>query len=155
MKIFKLPQLAEAAPNGEYCLCTEKASTGSVYILYGRLRPGEGSHKMTLPAGHEEIICVVKGEMAVNCDRKRFTVSAGEAFNPGECRTLELDNTGDGEAIYISARGCPARVMETQKTATEKKTAEAGTSEDEKTARTPEKEDDGFVITNDGLPLEE
>ncbi len=153
MKIYNLPRLAESNANGEYCLGTQETGTGSVYILYGRLRPGETSHKMALPEGHEEIICVVKGRIRVNCGKRSFNVETGEAFNPGISSQLSLDNVGDGEAIYISARGCagadaekpaPEPGPQTEKPAPEL-FADTLTDEDE----------DEFEIINDGVPLEE
>ncbi|MDP2688488.1 MAG: hypothetical protein Q8P48_00105 [Deltaproteobacteria bacterium] len=149
MKIYNLPRLAETSPNGEYRLGPAEADTGSVYILYGRLRPGEADHKLALPEGHEEIICVIKGEITVSCGKKSFTVSAGEAFNPGPAKTLSLDNAAEGEAIYISARGCPARG--------EAKPEPAGkpSPETQPRARDEKAEEDEFEITNDGVRLEE
>ncbi|MFQ5735298.1 MAG: cupin domain-containing protein [Thermodesulfobacteriota bacterium] len=154
MKIYKLPMLADSGPSGEYRLGPEEAATDSVYILYGRLRPGETNHKTSLPEGHEEIICVVKGTLRVTCCKRTFDVSAGEAFNP-RTSTISLDNAGEGEAIFISARGCPASDAPNEAQANEPTKGEGRPEEDAPAAAGPEEEDDGFVITNDGIPLED
>ncbi len=102
MKIYKLPQLADANNNNEYCL-GPGVDTNSVYLLYGRLRPGETARMVTTPEGAEEIICVVKGTVKVKSGNSVFTVTAGEAFISGKPQTFILDNAGSEEAIYISA----------------------------------------------------
>lgn len=103
MKIYKLPQLADSSPSSEYRLGPENSSAGSVYMVYGRIRPGTAARKVECAAGREEIICVVKGALSVQKGRSSFQVSAGEAFNalPGE--TLYLESAGGEEAVYIAA----------------------------------------------------
>ena len=155
MKIYKLPTLAEASPNGEYRLGPDEAQTGSAYIVYGRLRPGQTGHRLTLDEGHEEIICVVKGTMTVTCGKKSFSVSAGEAFNPGADAGVSMDNTGQGEAIFISARSracAPARKgVPAQKPAAP---AAPSAPEPRQEMRAAPAESE-FEITNDGVPLED
>lgn len=156
MKIYKLPTLADASPNGEYRLGPEEADTGSVYVVYGRLRPGQLGHKLLISEGEEEIICVVKGTMTVKCGKKSFTVGTGEAFNPGAGNEVALDNSGENEAIFISARsaGCaPAQKAAPAKEAPAPpdETDEADQAE-EQSAGAQESE---FEITNDGVPLED
>lgn len=103
MKIYKLPQLADSSPSSEYRLGPENSPAGTVYMVYGRIRPGTAARKMECPAGREEIICVVKGALSVRKGRSTFQVSAGEAFNalPGE--TLYLEGLGGEEAVYLAA----------------------------------------------------
>ncbi len=102
MKIYKLPLLADATHSNEYCL-GPGLDTGSVYLLYGRLRPGETERKITTSEGAEEIICIVKGTVKVKAGNYSFAMSAGEAFASRKPQTFILDNTGPEEAIYISA----------------------------------------------------
>lgn len=102
MKIYKLPHLADANQNNEYCLGPD-LNTDSVYLLYGRMRPGEAARSVTTAAGAEEIICVVKGTVKVRTGNSVFTVTAGEAFISTKPQTFTLDNAGQEEAIYISA----------------------------------------------------
>ncbi len=149
MKIYRLPTLAEASPNGEYRLGPEEAQTGSAYVVYGRLRPGQTGHRLVLDEGHEEIVCVVKGTMTVSCGKKSFTVSAGEAFNPGSGNEVAMDNAGQSEAIFISARsrGCAP----THKAAPAQRPAAPEPPEAPRAAPAESE----FEITNDGVPLED
>lgn len=108
MKIYKLPHLADANQTNEYCLGPD-LDTDSVYLLYGRLRPGEAARSVTTAEGAEEIICVVKGTVKVKAGNSVFTVTAGEAFISRKPQTFTLDNAGrEEEAVYISAgaRAC-------------------------------------------------
>jgi len=158
MKIYKLPTLADATPNGEYVLGPDEAHTSGAYIVYGRLRPGQTGHRLTIEEGHEEIICVVKGEMKVRCGKKNFDVSAGEAFNPGSPE-VTMDNTGPGEAIFISARSRACSLGEKDGHARK----EAAPSEPEEPASRPEPEQthrdepdqNEFEIINDGIALDD
>jgi len=155
MKIYKLPTLAEASTNGEYLLGHEEAETSSVYVLYGRLRPGQRGHKVALNEGHEEIICVVKGTMTVSCGKKSFSVSAGEAFNPGAGGEVTMDNTGEGEAIFISARSRACAPAE--KAAQPRRGAAPAppSAPEPRQGRQAAPAESEFEITNDGVPLEE
>lgn len=103
MKIYKLPQLADSNPSSEYRLGPENSSAGSVYMVYGRIRPGEGARKIACAAGHEEIICVVKGAVSVQKGKSSFTVTAGEAFHAAEGETLYLETVGSDAAVYMAA----------------------------------------------------
>lgn len=159
MKIYNLPALADATPNGEYVLGPDEAQTSGAYIVYGRLRPGQTGHRVSKDHGHEEIICVVKGELKVRCGKKNFDVSAGEAFNPGAGAELTMDNTGPGEAIFISARSRACASGEKDEPA-RKETAPSG-AEEPATQPEPdethhdEPDENEFEITNDGIALED
>jgi len=158
MKIYKLPTLADASPNGEYRLGTEEAETGSLYLVYGRLRPGQLGHKLLISDGEEEIICVVKGTMTVKCGKKSFTVGAGEAFNPGAGAEVALDNSGDCEAIFIAARsaGCaPAQKAAPAKEAPAPIPSHEPREQNDAGERSIGAQESDFEITNDGVPLEE
>ena len=103
MKIYKLPQLADSAQPSEYRLGPENSSAGSVYMVYGRIRPGEAPRKLACAAGHEEIFCMIKGTVSVRKGKSSFTVTAGEAFCAGEGETLYLETAGDEDAVYVAA----------------------------------------------------
>lgn len=158
MKIYKLPTLADASPNGEYCLGPEEAQTSSAYVVYGRLRPGQTGHRLALHDGHEEIICVVKGTMRVRCGKKSFEVSAGEAFNPGTGADVSMDNTGQCEAIFISARAvacAPAgRAAAPQRPAAPQAPEPPRPPRPEQAAHAEPAQSE-FEITNDGAENEE
>jgi len=118
MKIYKLPNLADANHNNEYRLGPD-LDTDSAYLLYGRLRPGEAARSITTAEGAEEIICIVKGTVKVKAGNSVFTVTAGEAFISRKPQTFTLDNAGREEAVYISA-GARAVSSEKKDTPSEK-----------------------------------
>lgn len=150
MKIYKLPQLAELNPEGEFLLGPDEISTKAVYLLYGRMRPKETSRKLAPIDGHEQIICVIKGNIRAKCGKASFHVSAGEAFHSSS--PLVLDNMGDVEAIYIAAGG-------------RSEAASAAVHKEEPAKETPvqptavpflkPEPDDDFEITSDDSPEDE
>jgi hypothetical protein len=106
MKIYKLPQLIEENPVGEYHLGFDDLKTNAVYLRYGRLGPKETDRRLSPTEGHEEIICVVKGRLLVKGRRCKFSIGEGEAFHLNGNDTLVVDNQNDLETIYIAAGGC-------------------------------------------------
>ncbi len=106
MKIFRLPQLAELNEDGSYCLTSQELSTGSVYLRYFRLRPGEQGRNLKTPEGSEEVIYAAKGELTVRCGKSVFSIKAGEAFHPNAREGITLDNPNASEAVCIAA-GAP------------------------------------------------
>ncbi|MBI1912560.1 MAG: hypothetical protein HYS21_11240 [Deltaproteobacteria bacterium] len=142
MKIYKLPQLAEMSPEGSFFLGPEELHSGAVYLLYGRLRPKESSKKFTPREGHEEIVCVIKGNLKIKCGKSSFSVGTGEAFHCKEAQTFLVDNLDDEEAIFIAAGG-PSKIPEAVKPQEEQKPQE------EKAAEPVKEADDDFEITSD------
>jgi redox-sensitive bicupin YhaK (pirin superfamily) len=134
MKIYRLPELIEKSPEGEYLLGFEELRTCAVYLLYGRLRPKETDRRLSPPEGHEEIICVVKGRLQVKGKRFNVQVGEGEAFHLNGGDTLTIENPYDEEAIYIAAGGSSlekAQLKNTiQQKAEEKAPAENGPKEE-------------------------
>lgn len=143
MKIYKLPQLAEMSPEGSFFLGPEEIHSGAVYLLYGRLRPKESSKKFTPREGHEEIVCVIKGNLKIKCGKSSFSVGTGEAFHCKEAQTLLVDNLDDEEAIFIAAGGTSSKVPEALKPQEEQKPQE------EKAAEPVKEAEDDFEITSD------
>lgn len=149
MKIYKLPQLADSSPSSEYRLGPENSSAGSVYMVYGRIRPGEGARKVVCAAGHEEIICVVKGALSVHKGKSSFTVTAGEAFHAREGETLYLETVGSDEAVYMAAGSLNAAAARPDRA--EKRPA-APVPESIAEAPDAEDEEDEFEITTEDEP---
>lgn len=159
MKIYKLPQLAEAT-DGAYCLVPEDLKTEGAYLLWGRLRPGETGRAVAPRVGFEEIILVIKGQLNARLGKTSFSVGAGEAFL--STGTFHFDNPNKEEAVYIAAGG---RISPIVKEGTEKQKAEikaepkTGPKEDSvKAAKEPEEQgaDTGdFEITMEDAPTEE
>ena len=105
MKIFQLPKLAESAADGSFCLGSHELDSNAVYMLYSRLRPGEGPKKISPAEGTEEIIFVIKGNVRVKCGKTDFLVGPGEAFHSKECASFQLENIGSDDAVFIAAGG--------------------------------------------------
>ena len=103
MKIYKLPQLADMDPGGEYCLNGEDLKSDAIYLYYGRLRPGEKSKRLAAREGHEEIVYIIKGTLRAKYGKTVFQVSAGEAFH--SAKDVSIDNPNKDEAIYLAAGG--------------------------------------------------
>ncbi|HLC18013.1 MAG TPA: hypothetical protein VJM57_03255 [Thermodesulfobacteriota bacterium] len=124
MKIYKLPQLADSSSSREFVLDEEAINTDAVYLLYGRLSPGESDREITPPDGYEEIIHVVKGTLNVRHGNSSFSVSAGEAFHP--VGPVFVDNPAREEAVFTVAGGrSAARGGDTRRPG-KKETKEAG-----------------------------
>lgn len=105
MKIYRLTQLTEASPDDQYCLGFEDLKTNAVYLRYGRLRPGEKERRLSARAGHEEIVCVVKGKLLVKGGKFEYQVGEGEAFHLKGEDSLTIENPSDAEAVYVAAGG--------------------------------------------------
>ena len=156
MKIYKLPQLADMDPGGEYSLSSEEIKSDAVYLDYGRLRPGEKSQRLTASEGHEEIVYIIKGTLRARHGKTIFQASAGEAFHCAE--ELLLDNPNEDEAIYLAAGGRAATAATRPDNGTSHvKEPPAATDEEPEeaapAAETPEAEegarDDEFIITKE------
>ncbi len=154
MKIYKMPQLAEMSPEGDYCLGVKDLESDAVYLCYGRLRPGEKGRTLKAAEGYEEIIYIIKGGLMVKSGKTNFQAGAGEAFHYiGE---VFIDNPNDDETVYLTAGGGGREALKDPvKEPHEQDPAEegAGTAEEPKassSAAPPEAEDaDEFVITKD------
>lgn len=149
MKIYKLPQLADSTPACEFRLGPENSNAASVYLVWGKIRPGEAARKVACAAGHEEIVCVVKGALQVKHGRSSFSVTAGEAFHAKEGDTLLLENTGIDEAVYLAAGALTAKPGAVAKPSPKEENSAA--IEAVSAASAPPEEDD-FEITTDDEP---
>ncbi len=156
MKIYKMPQLAEMSPEGDYCLGSKDLESDAVYLYYGRLRPGEKGRTLKAAEGYEEIVYIIKGGLTVRHGRTIFQASAGEAFHCID--EVLIDNPNDDETVYIAAGGRGREALKDPvKKANEQDPAEEspGTAEEPAAApaappEDPEAEDaDDFIITND------
>ncbi len=104
MKIYKLPALSESG-GSEYCLGSEDLGIQSIYMLYGRLMAGEDKKTLQPKKGYEEILMVLNGIIEVRKGDTVFTVSNGEAIHIKVGDKILLKNTGNKEAVYITAGG--------------------------------------------------
>ncbi len=162
MKIYKLPQLAEMSPEGDYCLGSKDLESDAVYLYYGRLRPGEKARTLKAAEGYEEIVYIIKGGLTVKRGRTVFQASAGEAFHCID--EVLIDNPNDDETVYIAAGGRTREALKDpvkepheqdqdpaeERPGTDEEPAAAAPPTPPATPEDPEAEDaDGFIITND------
>lgn len=145
MKIFKLPKLADSASDGSFRLGTEELGSDAIYMLYTRLRPGEGPKKFTPPAGAEEIIFVMNGNLRVKCSKMDFLVGPGEAFHSKGAASFQMENIGADDAVFISAGGRAGAKAE-------RPAEKAPAEEPDEKIQEKEDEEDEFVITRDDGP---
>ncbi len=106
MKVHNVKSLAEKA-DGEYVLGLGDLGTHAVYLIYGFLQPGEGGRKLHPGKGHEEILCVVQGEVVVDLSGETLSLKSGEAVHLGEDDEFYLKNNGRETAYYVLAGGHP------------------------------------------------
>jgi glyoxylate utilization-related uncharacterized protein len=105
MKIYKLPLLSQNDVSNEYCLGCDDLDTNAVYIIYGRLSPGEPNREVKPVEGFEAILYLLKGEIKITRGGDDFTISDGEAFHIKKSESVVLENLNDKESIYIMAGG--------------------------------------------------
>jgi len=146
MKIFKLPKLADSASDGSFRLGTEELGSDAVYMLYTRLRPGEGPKKFVPADGAEEIIFVMKGNLRVKSSKTDFLVGPGEAFHSKGATSFQMENIGSDDAVFISAGGRAAA-----KAARPAEGAAEETEAVEKEEKAEEEENE-FIITREDGP---
>ncbi len=64
---------------GEFIAGSEATGTHACYLIYGVLEPGE--ERVISPGpGHEEIYCIIKGEVEVNNENEEFFLSKGQCI---------------------------------------------------------------------------
>jgi hypothetical protein len=153
MKIYKLPQLAEMSPDGEYCLNGEDIQSDAVYLYYGRLGAGEKAKRLADREGCEEIIYVIKGAITARHGKTVFQAGTGEAFHcTGE---VLIDNPNPDEAIYLATGGRAkeaakkeAAPVEPAPAPADKGPAEAAPGAESQNVEAEPKNDE-FIITKD------
>ncbi|HEY4707335.1 MAG TPA: cupin domain-containing protein [Thermodesulfobacteriota bacterium] len=152
MKIYRLPQLAEANPEGTYMLDGHELNSSSVHMLYGKIRPGEAPKKLSPAEGSDEIIFVLKGSLRVRCGKTAAAIGPGEAFHLKSTDAYFIENTGNIEAAYIAAGGSSTNGVK----AVEKQAApapqEAALQEEKPVVVEEETE---FIITRDNSTEED
>ncbi|MBW7957130.1 MAG: hypothetical protein H3C68_04485 [Deltaproteobacteria bacterium] len=145
MKIYRLPQLAEAHEDGTYLLGLEDLKSNAVYMAYARLRPGEAPRKLAPPEGREEIVFVIKGSLLVRSGKTSVPVGPGEAFHVKGSDNTSLENSGSEDAVFIAAGGSAVKAEEAVK---EKAIEEPPVNQAFEAA--PEEGEPEFIITREG-----
>jgi len=150
MKIYRLPQLAEANPEGTYLLGGHDLNSSTVHMLYGKVRPGEAPKRLSPAEGAEEIIFVLKGSLTVRCGKTAAAVGPGEAFHLKSTDALYIENAGNTEAAYLAAGGNSVSGI-----LSEEKTAEVHPEKAVQEDKPALKEETEFIITRDNSTEED
>lgn len=145
MKIYRLPQLADAREDGTYTLGIEELKSNAVYMAYARLRPGDAPRKLAPPDGREEIILVLKGSLLVKSGKTSVPVGPGEAFHVKGSDNTSLENNGSEDAVYIRAGGSAFKAEEALR---DEAIEEPPVNQAFEAA--PEEEEPEFIITREG-----
>lgn len=103
MHIYNVRDLAEE--QGEYILGSAVLKTHACYLVYGRLKEEEKERMVKPGKGHEEIFCLISGEVVLRGGSAPFTLKPGQAFHIRENNTLFMENSGTGDAVYLIAGG--------------------------------------------------
>jgi len=104
LRTFDLWQRAREE-GGETVLGVAELGTHAVYLIFGYLEPGQGGRVLKPGQGHEEIICVVAGEVTVSGPEGEKRLRSGEAFYLVGEESYLLANPGGETAVYVAAGG--------------------------------------------------
>jgi hypothetical protein len=104
MEIYNVRDLAEKE-HGEYILGSAVLKTHACYLVYGVLKQKEKERIVNPGNGHEEIFCLVSGEVLLRGDSAPFTLKPGQAFHIRGKDSLSMENSGTGDAVYLIAGG--------------------------------------------------
>lgn len=104
MNIYDISYLA-SVHDGEYVLGAEDLHTHACYLIYGFLKPGESGRIIKPGEGHEEIVCLVRGEVFLSKGSENIILRQGHAFHLKDDETYLMDNNGKADAVYIIAGG--------------------------------------------------
>lgn len=102
---MKLIELKETLYRpGEYLVGVAQTHSHACYLIYGTLNPGE-ERELSPGAGHEEIFCLIHGELVVSEGDDEQGVKQGQCFHlAGEVKVILKNNLGE-TAIYVLAGG--------------------------------------------------
>jgi len=101
MKIYRLPELADLNPGGDFLLGAEELGTDAISILYGRISHGGPPRRVSAGDGRHAVLFVISGQMSVALNRHTFEVSGGEAFAINGTDEVCLENSGERESVYV------------------------------------------------------
>lgn len=90
--------------SGEFILGAEQTGSHACYLIYGVLKAGERGRELKPGKGHEEIVLVLKGDLALR-GHHAGELKQGQAIHLRDDETCLLDNPGEGESVYVIAGG--------------------------------------------------
>ena len=104
MKLYNVSDLA-LNNKGEYVLGSADLHTHACYFIYGILKKGDKGRLIKPGKGHEEIVCLVSGEVKFMRDKESFILKPGQAFYLKGDETYMVENNGNNDAVYVIAGG--------------------------------------------------
>ncbi len=104
MKTFDLEALSKLM-GGEYVLGTKDLHSKACYMIYGRLKAGEGDRLIKPGDGYEEILCAVDGPLLIHAESGKQNLSRGHAMHIKQDEFFYISNPGEDLVRYILAGG--------------------------------------------------
>ena len=104
MTIYNISELA-SENKGEYVLGSADLHTHACYLVYGVLNPDEKGRMINPGKGHEEIVCLVYGEVMLRGESETFNLKPGQAVYLKGNGEFFMDNKGRDDAIYVISGG--------------------------------------------------
>ncbi len=102
MKVFDLK--AKLGGPGEIILGVEDTGSHACYLIYGVMAPRQKGQMIKPGQGHEELLLVIKGKLALtgDCD---VVLEQGQAVHLVGEQTCYAENLTDEEVVYVIAGG--------------------------------------------------
>ncbi len=104
MIIYDISELA-SENKGEYVLGSADLHSHACYLVYGVLNPDEKGRMIKPGKGHEEIVCLVQGEVMLRGESETFNLKPGQAVYLRGEESYLMDNNGEGNAVYVISGG--------------------------------------------------
>lgn len=104
MRTYNVSDLAQNN-ECEYVLGSTDLKTHACYLVYGVLKLDEKERLIKAGKGHEEIVCLISGEVLLKGDKETFNLKQGQAFHIKGDETYLMDNAGSVDAVYVIAGG--------------------------------------------------
>lgn len=104
MNIYNVLDLA-LNNKGEYVLGSADLKSHACYLVYGILKSGETGRTIKHGKGHEEIICLVQGEVLLRGEAESFNLKQGQAFHLKGEEAFFMDNNENSDAVYVISGG--------------------------------------------------
>jgi len=104
MRSFDLDDLASLF-GGEYVLGKKDLHIDSCYMVYGKLKAGEGERLVRPGEGRDEILCAVDGPMLMHTRHGDVVLDPGHAVHVDERESFFISNPSNQSVVYIMAGG--------------------------------------------------
>jgi hypothetical protein len=102
MKIFDV--MGKVGSSGEFLLGSRETGSHACYLIYGVLHPGEAGRELKPGPGHEELVLVLQGDMALS-GVHNGTLKQGQALQLVGDETVLAGNSGVMPVLYVVSGG--------------------------------------------------